>query len=147
MMHHVLVLCHANRYRSPLVAAFLAREGLHVRSAGFMRSGLRAGKPVRDVAKLYGLDINDHVSTQVDDTLMAWATDVVLMNRTHLLKLELLYPCKGSQQRVLLGGYANPPANSIPDLAYINPRSPKYALVIGLIGQASRCYAASLTRR
>lgn len=140
----VLVMCHANRYRSPLAAAFLSRcKHLDVRSAGFKPSGLRAGKPVRESAKALGFDLEDHRSTEVGLDLMVWAEYVLVMNPTQLDKLEAFDRVRG-QQRRLLGSYLDQIVTSIPDLGFINPAIPEFDRVVGMIQQATTKFAECL---
>lgn len=146
-MIKVLVMCHANRYRSPLAAAFLAEhKNLEVRSAGFMRSGLRAGKPVREAAAKLGLDIESHYSTEISQPLLQWATHVLLMNDVHWKKLRLRYGRRLGQVQALLGSFLDPQVMSIPDLAFIKQHTPEFDRVVGMIGDACDNFAKTYAR-
>lgn len=90
----VLVLCHANRWRSPLCAALLrkARPDLDVLSAGFKESGHRAALPIREVGEGMGvgLDLAEHRSTKVIRLMVDQADLVIYMDggqRKRLLEL------------------------------------------------------------
>jgi protein-tyrosine-phosphatase len=85
---NVLVLCHANRWRSALVHGYLAElvrqdrlcgYNIQLRSAGFKEAGRPAGKPIRDVALELGFSLESHRSRliSVDDVL--WADLIVHM--------------------------------------------------------------------
>ena len=79
----VLVLCTANRCRSPLLAAMLGRataeRGLPVvvTSAGLRSPGHPVEPGSRDQAALRGLDLGDHVSRRVEAADLE-AADLVL---------------------------------------------------------------------
>lgn len=84
----VLVLCYGNIYRSPLVAAYIARaleaEGCSsVRSAGFHP---KANRPTPDdfvalVRDRAGIDLSLHRSRLVSPEDFEWADVVLLMDR------------------------------------------------------------------
>jgi protein-tyrosine-phosphatase len=123
MSKRVLVLCYANRWRSPLTAALLARDGFLVKSAGFTKPGQGAGLPVRKVAKTLGVDLEGHRSQLVTQELVNWAELVVLMNLSHVDRLTRTYPKPARQAWVRLGQYADPRVDSIPDLAFLQGKA------------------------
>lgn len=118
----ILCLCYANRWRSPLAAALLAREGFLVRSAGFQKPGLRAGKPVREAAKKLGLDLEEHRSQIVTQEIVNWAELIVLMNDSHVERLRKDCVLSARVTTVKLGYYAQPAVPSIKDLAFLQGR-------------------------
>lgn len=85
---HVLVLCYGNIYRSPFVAAYIARElqaagCSSVRSAGFHP---RADRPTPDdfvalARARAGIELGRHRSSLVSPEDFAWADVVLLMDR------------------------------------------------------------------
>ena len=113
-----------------------------------MRAGLRAGKPIRDAAHRLGFDLEAHRSTMVDIPLMDWADVVVLMNPTHQLKLAMRFGNnRKGQMWVLLGHFANPQKDSVPDPAFISPQNPKFAEVVRMIVVASNALAVTCKSR
>ncbi len=136
MRTKVLVTCLANRYRSPLAAVFLSRyPHIDTRSAGFKPGGLKAGKPVRDVAKRLGFDLEDHRSTQLVASHGDWADIIIAMSPTHLEKLSHMF---GASTHIkLLGDFLEPRVGSIPDLGFISPGMPEFPRVVGMIKEAT----------
>lgn len=143
---NVLVLCLANRYRSPLVAAALKTalgHGHDVVSAGFKPGGALAGKSVRDYAGLKGWNLSHHYSREVTAIMVNRAHVVVLMNRKHLRLLNERFgaPPEG-QRRLLLGDFADPVLKGIPDPAFIPAGSPAFlAVADGMVGAARKLAA------
>jgi protein-tyrosine-phosphatase len=87
----VLVVCHGNKWRSPLAAELLRRRHPEwdVRSAGVgatARHGWRAAKPVRE----YAGGLLEHRSRQVDEEDLRWAEMVVFMDGGNLKRLRAL---------------------------------------------------------
>lgn len=85
----LLVVCTANIARSPLVAALLRmhadarglRGRLVVDSAGVhARDGDTAAEFTREIARMWGLDLDDHRSKPVGEDLLATAALVVTMS-------------------------------------------------------------------
>ena len=91
----VLVVCTANQCRSPLGEVILRdalfRHGVDavVVSAGTMHgaAGMPAARGSRKVAKELGLDLNQHVSHEVDADTVAAADMVVTMGVSHVMEL------------------------------------------------------------
>lgn len=89
MSARILVVCTANRCRSPLAAAILSRElerrGLdaEVSSAGLLPGGEPVPAPGLRVAREHGLDLTAHRSTQLDPALIDTADLVLGMAREH----------------------------------------------------------------
>jgi protein-tyrosine-phosphatase len=85
----IVVVCSGNRFRSPLVAAYLrdATEGLPVRigSAGTLDLG---GVPVlegaAEAARERGLDLSDHLSRYVGNVPLGEADLVIGFERMHV---------------------------------------------------------------
>lgn len=96
----ILVLCHGNIYRSPLAELSLNQcrhsnstdIGISISSAGFHRKTGRPADP-RYVALLrdrFGLDLDGHRSSMVDQSLLDAADMVVIMDRRNWFELEAL---------------------------------------------------------
>lgn len=94
----VVVLCLANRCRSPLAGAMLSREvRLHqlpvdVVSAGFGHPGLPATTATVDTAAGLDLDLRSHASRRVDRGLLAGADLVLGMERAQVREAVVLEP-------------------------------------------------------
>jgi protein-tyrosine-phosphatase len=123
MSKRVLVMCYANRWRSPLTAALLGRDGFLVKSAGFVKPGQKAGAPVRAAAAKLDLDLEDHRSQIVTQELFDWAQVIVFMNISHVERMTRSYPKLARQKWVRLGQYADPKVDSIPDLAFLQGKA------------------------
>ncbi len=145
MAIRVLVCCHANRYRSPLAEVFLKQHPhLEVRSAGFQRSGLRAGKPVREAARRLGFDLEGHRSTELSQELVDWADWILVMNPTQLDRLAGGFSLPHEGKQGLLGNYFDQRVESIPDLGFIRGGTPGFDAVVGMIQDASENFAQCL---
>jgi protein-tyrosine phosphatase len=94
----VLVVCTANRVRSPMGAAMLTRAcaeaGARVRvsSAGLLRGGHPADPTAAAVAAEWGLDLDGHVSREIHRDLLRASDLVIVMTRDHLRQLAVLEP-------------------------------------------------------
>jgi protein-tyrosine phosphatase len=94
----ILVVCTANRVRSPMAAAMLTRAcaalGAPVRisSAGLLRGGHPADPTAQAVAQERGLDLRAHVSREVRPDLLQASDLVIVMTRDHLRQLAVLEP-------------------------------------------------------
>lgn len=89
---HVLLVCTANRCRSPIAAALLrqrlpARSGIEISSAGLLPGG--GAVPPEGLARLrrFGIDLSGHVSRQVTPADTDAADLVLAMTRGHLRQL------------------------------------------------------------
>lgn len=91
----VLVVCTANQCRSPLGEVILRdalfRHGVDavVVSAGTMQgaAGMPAARGSRKVAKELGLQLDEHVSHEVDADTVAAADVVITMGVSHVMEL------------------------------------------------------------
>ena len=94
----LLVVCSANRCRSPLAAALLEREAglyglpLKTRSAGFAEAGLPATSATLVVAHRHGLDLSRHSSTWADTGMVEEADLVIAMERAHVREIVVADP-------------------------------------------------------
>jgi protein-tyrosine phosphatase len=94
----ILVVCSANRCRSPMAAGLLAARltGLGstavVRSAGFGPAGEPATAETVSVMADVGIDLTDHRSTRVTAALCSDADLIIAMTRQHVIELVVLDP-------------------------------------------------------
>lgn len=89
----VLVLCHGNLNRSPLVAALIARErpDWDVVSAGLKAHEHRkAARKAREAAERLGLDLSLHRSQQVTLRALQDADVVLYMDNGNALRLSAM---------------------------------------------------------
>lgn len=105
----LLVVCYGNIYRSPFVAALLARDaGAHtfdIRSSGFYeRIGRETPEAFREIARTYGVDLDRHRSTRIDSDAVEWADVVIVMDRHNWDGLGTLGPAAQSKA-VWLGAF------------------------------------------
>jgi len=104
------MVCEANRTRSPLAAALLARElaargatGVTVSSAGIRaRGGEPARSTVRTLAAEHGLDLSAHVSRPLAAELVAGAGLILAMTRDQADHVGMHHP--GVVDRLFLLG-------------------------------------------
>lgn len=92
----VLVVCSANRCRSPMAAAQLRRvlvgTDVRVLDAGFGDSGWPVTDGTLDAAARQGLDLADHRSARIDAALLASADLVLTMERAHVRDIVVEHP-------------------------------------------------------
>ena len=141
----VLVLCHGNKYRSPLCMAWLRHYGVEAESMGFVRPDQRAAKPIRIIAAKQGLDLESHRSRVVTKDQLKSYDVVVWMSLSNLKRLILLSPGGPSPgcAWVCLGAYLDPP-QPIKDPAFLNPRLSGFKLVVSMIETGSRRLARAI---
>lgn len=94
MTLRILVVCTANRCRSPMAASLLTRRlpGADVVSAGSMEAGHPASDGSVRVMATRGLDLAAHVSQEVNPALIAGADLVLCMARRHLREIVVADP-------------------------------------------------------
>jgi protein-tyrosine phosphatase len=111
----VLVLCHGNVCRSPFAAALLARRlpQLEVRSAGLAaRGGDAADALAARVARRFGVELDAHRTSALDEASAGWADLLLAMQGRHASELERRF--RGSGPRVrLLGDFLESPPHAI----------------------------------
>ncbi|MDF8266492.1 arsenate reductase/protein-tyrosine-phosphatase family protein [Luteipulveratus flavus] len=94
----VLVLCTANRCRSPYAAAVLQRaldeRGVRatVRSAGFLLSGQPVPETGVRTLRRRGYDLSEHLSTRLTPALLQHSDLVVTMARSHVREVTAQEP-------------------------------------------------------
>lgn len=147
---NVLVLCHANRWRSPLAAGLLRKHleanNLHqvvtVRSSGFKEAGRPAGKPVRNAALELGFSLEDFRSSLLDVNQHDWADLFVHMGRGNYARLQAFRKKYNLMDKprttACLGNWTDPPRSNIEDLAFISPHLPKFDEVVRYIDDACK---------
>lgn len=93
MNQQVLFVCTANRCRSVMAAALFAEHaeaaGLDVvvGSAGFLAGGEEPARGAVEAMRRRGLDVADHVSTNLDDVDVTGVGIAVCMEAQHLTRL------------------------------------------------------------
>lgn len=122
-MPSVLFVCTANRFRSPLAAAFFQKElesvdkggNWKVDSAGaWTVHGLPILPEVRPIARKYGLDLARHRSKQVSRAMLDGFDLILVMETGHLEALQNEFPSH-SDRIYLLSQVAEGRVYSIPD--------------------------------
>lgn len=94
----VLVVCTANRCRSPFAAALLADKlaggapDVAVSSAGFLNGGEPVPDTVSEVAEQLGIDLRTYRSRQVTPAMLQSSDLVIAMERAHVRELAMLVP-------------------------------------------------------
>jgi protein-tyrosine phosphatase len=94
----LLILCTANRCRSPMAEAFLAdrlasaRIGASVTSAGMLGPGVAAPSEAVAALATYGLDISGHRSRHLEAADVESADLIVAMARSHVRDAVVMVP-------------------------------------------------------
>jgi protein-tyrosine phosphatase len=94
----LLVICTANRCRSPMAAALLqgrltiAKVDAQVLSAGFGPGGLAPLEEVVDVMLELGFDLRPHRSQKISESVLAASDLIIVMTRQHAMEVVLLDP-------------------------------------------------------
>jgi protein-tyrosine-phosphatase len=100
-MPSILFVCTANQYRSPLAAAFFSKKlnadgeasGWIVESAGtWAVPGQGAPSDALLAARVIGLDLEDHLTRQIDRDLLARHDLIVVMEKGHREALRIEFP-------------------------------------------------------
>lgn len=84
---NVLVVCHGNICRSPLVGIILSNE-FKVRTGGFVNPNKPANKKIREYAEHQSLDLSNHRSRLVNPKDYLWADVIVYMDNGNLKRLR-----------------------------------------------------------
>lgn len=125
-MPSVLFVCTANRFRSPLAAAFFRKELGSVDKAGTWEvdsagawtvHGLPVLPEVSMIARKYGLDLARHRSKPVTGAMLAGFDLILVMETGHLEALQNEFPSH-SDRIYLLSQAAEGRVYSIPDLIH-----------------------------
>jgi len=152
---NILIVCHANRCRSPFTAALLrqylptdyeiASAGVGIVAGGLFGSGSKATRPTRDIARALDLDLEGHRSQAVSPALIEWSEMIVYMDRSNKTRLERMATTKCKV--VSLASYATPPQNRIPDPGYVNRFNPEFMEIMALIVRATHGLATYLAHQ
>lgn len=121
----ILFVCTANRFRSPIAAAYMEYKlkaagtagSWAVASAGtWTEAGLHAMPQALIAAAAHGLDLSGHRTREVNSVLLDEASLIVVMEQGHKEALECEFPaCRG--HIILLGELAGERNPEIPDPA------------------------------
>jgi protein-tyrosine-phosphatase len=137
-MQKILVICHGNKWRSPLCAAILTDHGFEVKSAGFRPEIVGVAKPVRDYASAIDLDLSKHRSQIVDPELLSWSEKIIYMDGGNKKRLDaIVSACKIRRPMICLAHFAEPPKSRIPDPAFLRRGSREFEQVMELIVQST----------
>ena len=94
-VHRIVVMCTANRVRSPFAGMYLARrlqERVNVISRGVMESGIGCPSEAIEAAALHGLDLSRHRAQPVTVPELLGADLVLTMELRMAHELSVLYP-------------------------------------------------------
>jgi protein-tyrosine-phosphatase/predicted ATP-grasp superfamily ATP-dependent carboligase len=116
---NILVLCHGNICRSPLVEhclkTSLPAERFSIRSSGFIPRILRQSpREYARLAKQEGIDLSDHRSSLVNEGDLSWADLVVIMDGGNYRELSDFDP-SALVKTVRLGAWSHEPDTDILD--------------------------------
>jgi protein-tyrosine-phosphatase len=127
-MTHILFVCTANQFRSPIAAAYVLRKlstaGLEnvttVSSAGtWTPDGLPAHPRAIEVGAKFGLDLKHHKTREVNADILASANRIIVMQHSHREAIEAEFP-ETQGKVVLLGELARLTETEILDPAIEN---------------------------
>jgi protein-tyrosine-phosphatase len=156
---NTLILCHANRWRSTLVHAYLEQLAwaetlphhppqnqamvLNFRSAGFKEAGRPAGKPIRDVAIELGCNLENHRSRVVTVEDILWADLIIHMGAGNLARLKRLVFMQWGNDIAFhmskahcLGEWCTPTRGSIQDFAFLKRDTEEFDEVVRYVVKA-----------
>ncbi|MBI2572148.1 MAG: hypothetical protein HYV63_34490 [Candidatus Schekmanbacteria bacterium] len=106
---NVLVICTANRCRSPLAHGILRAScgaGIALRSAGVMAiPGLPPLLEVQELASANGIDVSDLRSTPLTSALVTWADHLLVMEGYHVAIVRDRFGAHAAARTRLLGSF------------------------------------------
>lgn len=140
----IVVLCTANRVRSPFAELYLSRrvaDGVQVMSRGVMEGGPGCPGEAIEAAALHGLDLSRHRAMAVSVPELLQADLVLTMELQMAHELAVLYP--SIEKAIVPLGYFDE-ARAMDDIAdpFMMPRS-EYVLAYDII---ARCCDGLLHR-
>lgn len=119
-LEKILILCYGNIYRSPFVAEYLSDKlksfgRYEIRSAGFFPvENRKSSNSYISLVSGYGIDLRDHRSTLVDDSMIQWADIIIIMDGKNY-KLLLLKNKFVKNKIIWLGAINRKDSVEIPD--------------------------------
>lgn len=141
---NIMTVCTGNICRSPLAAAELRQKlsgNFIIRSSGLAAVvGSPAEETASRIAKNRGLDLSEHVGTQMDDELARENDLILVMTHAHKEEIEQSYP--EARGRVFLLGHWG--AGEVPD-PYGGPES-LYQAVDRQVQEAVRQWVSKLKK-
>jgi protein-tyrosine phosphatase len=144
-MPSVLFVCLANRFRSPLAAAYLHRclekfpgsEDWSIESAGtWTEEGLPADKRALKEARGWGIDLKNHHSRQVDAAMIARNNLILVMDAGQKEALQIEFP-KARSRIYLLSEMADDTSRDVAD-PYGPGRVPHNEIIVDLFDLIKR---------
>ncbi len=145
-MHRVLFVCTGNLYRSPLAAAFFSKklqtDGVAgrwtVASAGtWTMPGKAVPSNFLKAARSFGIDLKEHRTRQLNETLLAAADLILVMEKGHREALRIEFPAL--QPRIqLLSEAADRLEYDVPDPA--GSTLAVNSIIVGMSGLIDRAY-------
>lgn len=143
----ILVVCHGNICRSPVVEILLRGqlplERFRVRSCGLLpREGAAPPEEYAVQARRFGIDLSGHRSRYISKTLLEWSNLIVIMDRRNLDLLQE-FGASAIEKSVWLGAWDPEGPIEIPDPFGRSPEEMR--TIIGRMGRASRNLVRSLS--
>ncbi len=143
-VHRIVVLCTANRVRSPFAELYLSRrapEGVQIISRGVLEAGTQCPGEAVEAAALHGLDLSRHRARTVSVQELLQADLVLTMELRMAHELSVMYPA--IERNLVPLGYFDE-ARRMNDIAdpFMLPRA-EYVLAYDII---ARCCDGLLHR-
>lgn len=116
-IHSIVVMCTANRVRSPFAAAYLSRRlppSIKIISRGVLDSGARCPGESIDAASEFGIDLAKHRSTRFKPAELLVADLVLTMELRMAHELALTYP--SIEHAIVPLGFFDPLSNAMQDV-------------------------------
>lgn len=145
-MIKLLVVCHGNICRSPLVSAVLLQQSIHIfhiRQGGLSdHTGRRAAKKIRDYCAKNSIDgLEEHRSRKITQDDVDWADKIIYMDSGNRKRLESY---QGAiEKSICLGEYVG--LSKIQDPNFI-AKGPELDRLLNTIVQATNNFSRELLR-
>lgn len=103
---NILFVCTGNTCRSPIAEEYLRfiKNDITVKSCGLCASGSSVSENSAKVMLEIGIDINNHISNQINPDIIDWADRIICMSQSHRDILNSL----GVKAEVLGNGISDP---------------------------------------